>query len=126
MAQMKTLIMSVLGGAALIGGVVAGTTLLPDMLVASAQAQTADDLKDQGKIGETAEGYLAAVTTLTSSEQAAMDEINAKRKTVYTRLAREQGVSVSDVAKLTAEKLVAKAPSGHMIRDGFGAWVPKP
>lgn len=125
MAHMKTLFISLLGGAALIGGAVAGTTFLPDMFVAGAQAQTADDLKDAGKIGETAEGYLAAVNTLSPAEQAAMDEINSKRKTVYTRLAREQGVSVSDVAKLTAEKLVAKAPSGQMIRDGFGTWVKK-
>ncbi len=125
MAHVKTLFVSLLGGAALLAGGFAATTVLPDAFVATASAADINSLKNSGKVGETAEGYLAAVGSLSAAEQGVVDEINAKRKTVYTRLARDQGVSVSDVAKLTAEKLVAKAPSGHMIRDGFGKWVKK-
>jgi uncharacterized protein len=130
MAHAKILLTSLLGGAALILGGAAAMTVMPDGFIQTAQAQDAaasavDTAKAAGRIGEQADGYLGAVVSLSPAEQAAMDEINIKRKTVYTKLARDKGVSIEDVAALTAEKLVEKAPRGHMIRDGFGNWIKK-
>lgn len=132
MARLKVYTLSALTGLALVFGgaaVIAPSVFAPNAIAQSSPSagvtQTIDAAKDAGRIGEQADGYLGAVTSLNATEQAAMDEINILRKSAYTKIARDKGVSVEDVAKLTAEKLVAKAPSGHMIRDGFGKWVKK-
>ena len=114
---------------ALLGGVM---TLAPRAGIA-AQAQTqaqtqsakqiVDQAKAQGLVGERLDGYVGFVKSDVSADiRAAVNEINIKRKSIYTRLAREQNVAVSDVAGLTGEKLVAKARSGQMVFLGDGQW----
>jgi len=96
-----------------------------------AQAQSAKSIVDQGKaqgvIGETISGYLAPVNGATVSEgvRNAMNEVNIGRKSVYTRLARGQNLSVEVVAALTGEKQIAKAPRGQKILDRSGVWRTK-
>ena len=94
---------------------------------ASTQAASAKSIVDQAKtdilVGEKLNGYLDFVTPDVSAEiRAAVNEINIKRKSIYTRLAREQSVGVSDVAGLTGEKLVAKAKPNEMIMLGDNQW----
>lgn len=82
-----------------------------------------DDAKAQGIVGETIDGYLALVTpTVSADVQAAVNEINIRRKSVYTSLAREKGTSPENVAGVSGEKLVAKAERGEKIRLSGGTW----
>lgn len=80
-------------------------------------------------VGETAEGYLAFVRPATAADadiQRRVNEINIKRRDIYTQLAREQNQPVEVVAALTAEKQFERLEPGEMFRDGRGTWSPKP
>jgi len=121
MRYMKTFVagfaaFALMGGAAIL--TTAGTATNAYAQVSSAKA-TVDAAISAGKIGETISGYLAAVpgASLSSAESNAMNEINAGRKSVYTRLAREQNVSVDVVAALTGEKQIAKQRSGRILTE---------
>jgi len=82
-----------------------------------------DAAKAKGTVGETIDGYLALVSGSASAEvQAAVNEINIRRKSVYTSLARQKGTSPENVAGVSGEKLVAKAKPGEKIRLSGGAW----
>lgn len=79
----------------------------------------------QGVVGETAGGYLMVVSGASPEIANAVREINIGRKTVYTRLAREQNVSVDVIAALTGEKQIAKSPQGSKIMTPDGRWMTK-
>jgi uncharacterized protein len=107
------------------------TVTLAPVLAQEAAAQTvsAKSIVDKAKtdriVGEKLNGYLALVTQDVSPEiRAAVNEINIKRKSIYTRLARGQNVGVSDIAGLTGEKLVAKAKLGEMVMLADNQWRP--
>lgn len=117
-------VMAVLSGA----GIVV-TMINPP--VAEAQIGNSKSIVDsaisKGEIGETISGYLAPVQGAVVSQgvRNAMNEINIGRKSVYTRLARQQNLSVEVVAALTGEKQIAKAASGHKVLDRSGVWRTK-
>jgi len=124
MKHMKTLLagfatLGLLGGAAMV------TTINAPIAVAQSSSAKAivDTAIQNGVVGETAAGYLALVTGSASQDVTnAMNEINAGRKTVYTRLAREQNVSVEVVAALTGEKQIAKQRGGKVLTKD-GRWM---
>jgi len=94
---------------------------------AHAQAASAkmrvDQAKAQGLVGEQLDGYIGFVKTDVSADiRAAVNEINIKRKSIYTKTARAKKVSVSTVAGLTGEKLIAKVRPGEMVKLGDGTW----
>ncbi len=106
----------------------AGVAITP-VLSASAHAQTpsaksrVDLAKTQGLVGEQLDGYIGFVKPDVSEDvRAAVNEINIKRKSIYTKAARAKKVSVSIIAGLTGEKLTAKAKPGEMIKLGDGLW----
>jgi uncharacterized protein YdbL (DUF1318 family) len=86
-----------------------------------------DAAMQAGVIGEQADGYLGVVSGKSpdADTKRAMDEINIKRKAVYTDLAAKAGATVVQVAVVTAEKQIAKLPSGQFYMDGTGAWKQK-
>jgi len=119
--------------AAFAASIMVGTLATVPVLTPSVFAQTsnAKAIVDQAKtdklVGEKLNGYLDFVSIdasvdISSEVRAAVNEINIKRKSIYTRLAREQKVSISDVAGLTGEKLIAKAKPGEMVQLGDGQW----
>jgi len=99
--------------------------------VAQAQASDAkavvERAKAKGVIGETIAGYLAVVSGANPSagERAAMNEINIGRKAVYTRRAREKGVGLDEVARVTGEAQIAKAKPGEKVLLSDGSWSSK-
>lgn len=113
-----------LGGTAMTLG-----ALSPPAAQAQSQGSKAvvDNALSQGLIGETVSGYLAPVQGAVVSQgvRNAMNEINIGRKSVYTRLARQQNLSVEVVAALTGEKQIAKAASGQKVLDRSGKWRTK-
>lgn len=106
---------AILGGAAIL----TTGSAAPAFAQASSAKAVVEQAKNSGKIGETISGYLDVVpgASLSSAEQNAMNEINIGRKSVYTRLAREQNVSVEVVAALTGEKQIAKQRSGKVMTE---------
>lgn len=112
-------------GAAFLFG---GFALAPSLAVlAQAQTSTAkpivDAAKAKGQVGETIDGYLALVDPNAPADvQAAVNEINIRRKSVYTQLARQKNTSPDDVAGVSGEKLVAKAKSGEKVKLSDRQW----
>ena len=91
---------------------------------ASAMALTLDDARTQGRVGETFYGYLVALKTDAETEKLVTD-INAERKASYQQLAKQNNVSVDDIAKLAGQKLVARAKPGEYVQGINGKWVRK-
>jgi len=123
--QVKSIIASVLSLPVLFAG---GMTMAVMAVPVAAQAQVSakavvDKAIADGIVGETAAGYLALVNGSASPAVTnAMNEINIGRKSVYTRRAREQGVSIEVLAALTGEKQLAKAKPGTKVLTQQG-WV---
>lgn len=124
----KTAALTALGSVMSLGGAaVVLTAIAPPVAEAQSSKAIVDDALSKGLIGETVSGYLAPVNGAVVSQgiRNAMNEINIGRKSVYTRLAREQNLSVEVVAALTGEKQIAKAPAGQKVLDRSGAWRTK-
>jgi len=127
---LKTKIFTAISAVALVaGGSLAVATF--SGTEASAQAQSSKSIinaaKTKGVIGETAAGYLAETGSgsVSAAERAAMNEVNIGRKSVYTRLARNQNVQIEVVAAITGEKQLAKAKRGEKIMNAAGSWTTK-
>lgn len=115
-------------GALMFGNIaiVAHGFLAPDAAAQSSAKSIVDTAIANGIVGETASGYLALVSDSASQSVVnAMNEINIGRKSIYTRLAREQNVAVEIVAALTGEKQIAKASLGTKYMNNQGQWVTK-
>ena len=119
----------VIGAMAALTFVAAGTATVSVFHAAPAYAANAKAVVDQavaaGRIGETIGGYLAAVGGVNDAERKAMNEINIRRKKVYTDLAEKKGVSVDVIARLSGEKQLAKAAPGAKIMTESGRWTSK-
>lgn len=82
-----------------------------------------DEAKQQGLVGEKNNGYLGVVVAQKDAQNL-VDDINAKRKAVYVKLAAKNGITVQQVEKLAAEKAYKKTSSGHYLWMS-GKWVKK-
>jgi len=95
-------------------------------------ALTLDEARARGLVGEDWTGYVAAVAANPTPEvQALVTEVNAKRKSVYAKIAAETStakdpVTADDVGRLGADKIFDKAEPGTYIRAAAGqSWQKK-
>ena len=84
-----------------------------------------DAAKAAGKVGEQADGYLGIVSGGDAGLSAAVDDINAGRRSVYTQTASKSGVTPDAAGQATGAQLIAKTPSGQYIKPLGGAWTKK-
>tara|TARA_R110002012_G_scaffold1420_1_gene6027 strand:+ start:1322 stop:1651 length:330 start_codon:yes stop_codon:yes gene_type:complete len=89
----------------------------------SAWAISLDDAKNQGLVGEDSSGYLGLVVQ-NAEAKAVVDDINAKRKAQYLKLAKKNNLSLSQVEALASAKTIEKTQSGHYVEVN-GNWVKK-
>lgn len=110
----------------LLAGVCAATLLLVPQVLA--QTATLDAAKADCVVGERIDGYIGFVEEARVSEglRREVRDINQRRATFYDQLAARNGVTPRDAAKLTAEKLINDAPSGHCVQNEGGQWVRVP
>jgi uncharacterized protein YdbL (DUF1318 family) len=103
------------------------------MIAAPAYADVAaskalvDAAKAKGIVGEQNNGYLGFVTPSSDAAlKAAVDEINAGRREVYTQAAAKSNVA-PDAAGISAftNVILPKLAAGLYYQDGAGAWVKK-
>jgi uncharacterized protein YdbL (DUF1318 family) len=81
------------------------------------------EAKQKGLVGEKDNGYIGVVVSQ-NDVQSLVDDINAKRKAVYLKLAAKNGITVQQVEKLAADKAYKKTSSGHYLWLN-GKWVKK-
>lgn len=95
--------------------------------IPAAFAQTLDEAKASGLIGEKSNGYIGLVQ---SSAPAAVtqlvESVNRQRRERYEQIARENGISVDQVAQLAYARAVEATRPGHYVEDASGRWVRKP
>ncbi|GAA62145.1 hypothetical protein P20652_4041 [Pseudoalteromonas sp. BSi20652] len=89
----------------------------------SAWAISLDDAKNQGLVGEDSSGYLGLVVQ-NEEAKAVVNDINAKRKAQYLKLAKKNNLSLSQIEALAAAKTIEKTQSGHYVEVN-GNWVKK-
>ena len=82
-------------------------------------------LLKRGVVGESNNGYLAVLGTLTEDERKAVDAENKDRKTVYGAIARQQGVTVELVGQRRALQIAERAQAGTRIQNAEGKWQTK-
>jgi len=107
---------------ALLGSLALGGLAL--MLPGRAVALTLDEAKGQGLIGERRDGYVGQVAG-GADVAALVNQVNAERRAVYQNIATENGLPVSQVEALAAEKQISRAPPGTFVMDAAGRWIRK-
>jgi uncharacterized protein YdbL (DUF1318 family) len=90
----------------------------------SAWAISLDQAKQQGLVGEMANGYLGVVVA-SKEINSLVEMVNKKRKDIYVNLARKNKITMQQVTKLAGEKAMSKTQSGHLIKNSAGKWVKK-
>lgn len=98
--------------------------LLAFLLVPSAWALTLDQARQQGRVGETLSGYIAA-RQQDDETLALVKRINGGRSQQYQRVAQQNNLTTAEVARIAGEKLVNRAGSGEYVRGINGQWVQK-
>jgi hypothetical protein len=101
--------------------------LLVTLLLAAGGAWAADldQAKRDGLVGETLEGYLDVVDAAAPADvKVLVEEVNAKRRAEYERIAAANGIDIEEVEALAAKKAIDKTRPGGWIRVN-GTWRQK-
>jgi len=97
--------------------------LISMMAVSVAVASPLTQPKADGLIGEQVNGYIGLVSKDVPADIINLvNEVNAKRRAGYKRIAAEQGTLLMDVEKVAGNKAIEKTLPGNFIRDASGAW----
>jgi len=80
------------------------------LLVAPVSAADVGEAKTKGHACEQIDGYLQATAYAPADATALVKNVNTKRKEHYAEIATINDVAVDQVAKLTAQKLINRAP----------------
>lgn len=82
--------------------------------------------KQQGLVGEQANGYLGSVTGAPSAEvNALVKDVNARRRAKYQQIATKNNISTADVEALAGQKALDRTTSGNYIKPTAGGWRKK-
>ncbi|MDP6953729.1 MAG: YdbL family protein [Alphaproteobacteria bacterium] len=101
--------------------------LMGTLLLVSAAEAGSRELKNTGAVGESTNGYLAAVpNTRSVGVDAEVDAINAQRREAYLRAAADTGRSLAEIEAVAGARLREKAVPGDWIQNAAGEWIRKP
>jgi uncharacterized protein len=101
--------------------ILTSTVLLIYSVSGVATAADLGQAKAAGYVGEQLDGYLGLVNPAAPGDvKAMMANINAQRRAHYERIAKENSVSVDQVARLTAQKVIGQAANGHFVQTPQG------
>ncbi len=113
----------------LLGPMLLGGFLLAAAVAIPARAQASDPIVAQaraaGQVGEQADGYLGYVpgASASSDVRGHVDQINIRRRALYTSRASERSVSVNEMAAAVAcEIFQGRIAVGEHYRDENGQW----
>lgn len=85
----------------------------------AATAQSLDQMRSSGAVGERYDGLLEARDAGASAYVA---RVNAERRKIYEDAASKQGVSVQQVGQVYAKEIMKKAPAGTWFLGPDGQW----
>lgn len=94
------------------------------LLAPAALALTLDEARQQGRVGETLSGYIAA-RVQDSETLALVERINQGREQQYQALAQRNNTTANEVGRIAGQKLIERAPAGQYVRGINGQWLKK-
>ena len=100
-----------------------GALSLAAIMAVPAFALDLDQAKQQGLVGETNSGYLAAVKP-SGDVDALVSSVNGKRKAHYQKIAQQNGITLEQVEARAGLKAIEKTPAGQFVNTGAG-WQKK-
>ena len=96
------------------------------LLVPMSFALTLQEAKNEGLVGEQRNGYVGLVMeSAPAGVMALARDVNNQRRELYQQIARQNNLTVEQVAALAFEKAVEATPAGQYLQDASGAWVKK-
>ncbi len=99
--------------------------LLLTFVSVTAFAADLDQAKNDGLIGERADGYLGLVDSSAGADvRALVADVNNKRKAQYERIASKNDLPLAQVEALAGKKTIEKTRSGHWVLLN-GGWQQK-
>ena len=102
--------------------VLAATILVLGLSAPPALAQSLDQLRASGAVGERYDGYAQA---LQSGAAGVVQQVNAKRRQIYQQTADKEGASIDQIGRIYARQIFAKAPPGTKFLQENGSWIAK-
>ncbi|WP_169569366.1 YdbL family protein [Sneathiella limimaris] len=87
-----------------------------------AKASELDDLRASGAVGEAFDGYTRARA---DNVKDFVKSVNAKRRDIYQKRAKKEGVSAEQVGRVYAAQIIKDAPKGTYILAEDGTWSRK-
>ncbi|HEY3149592.1 MAG TPA: YdbL family protein [Dongiaceae bacterium] len=93
---------------------------------APAMADSLDDARAAGLVGERPDGLVAPVSpTAPADIQSLVQSVNAQRMEKYQQIATQKGVPVEQIGAIAGEKIIGKLKPGLYYMDASGNWVQK-
>ena len=105
--------------------VLASLVLIVGLASMPAEAQSLDQLRASGAVGERFDGYAEALGGASGQARALVSQVNAKRRGLYQQRAAEQRVSAGQVGRVFAQQIMKKAPRGTPYLSESGRWTRK-
>ncbi len=84
-----------------------------------------DSLKEEGKVGETSDGYLAAREDLGPREQSILEAENGDRRILYRSVAERTDQTLEAVGRQRAIRIAELARPGVWLQKPNGEWYRK-
>lgn len=100
-----------------------GATATSAMALQSGRDPAYQSARESGLVGEKSDGYLGFVVPPSSSVRALAEDINIKRKAVYSKEALENGATVEEMALRTGCRLITeRTVAGEKYQTPSGQW----
>ncbi len=107
----------------IIAALLLGTTATSAMAFQSGRDPAYQSARESGLVGEKSDGYLGFVIPPSSSVRALVEDINIKRKAVYSKEALANGATVEEMALRTGCRLISeRTAAGEKYQTPSGAW----
>jgi len=110
----RTSILTAVASAALLAGMASPASAQRDPAYAAARAN--------GSVGEQIDGYLGIVGEATSELQRLVNDINIRRRAVYTEQAQETNSTLEQYATTAGCAAIARTVPGERYQAPDGSW----
>ncbi len=115
MTDMRHILLAVAAGAATVGAIAVPALAQRDPAYAAARAD--------GSVGEQPDGYLGIVAQATPALRRLVDDINIKRRAVYSRKAQENNATLEAYALTAGCQAILRTQPGEKYMAPDGTWM---
>jgi uncharacterized protein YdbL (DUF1318 family) len=106
----------------MIRGALFGAALLALAIPAAAQTPAIDAARAAGSLGERFDGYIGIAAPVSGTVRGQVSTINIRRRSLYSNLAAQKGVSPQDVGITAGCQLLARVRVGEAYMLADGVW----